>query len=137
MKLIKFFIVGIYFGIVLVKGEVISWFRIQEMFHFQSAYMYGVMGSAVLVGAFSVASIRLLGITTISGESITLQGKPFNRVGNLAGGIIFGLGWALAGACPGPLYALVGAGYWTILVAIAGALFGVVSYGFLKPRLPH
>jgi uncharacterized protein len=137
MKLIKFFVIGIYFGIVLVKGEVISWFRIQEMFHFQSVYMYGVMGSAVLVGAFSVASIRLLGITAIGGEEISLKGKPFNRVGNLAGGIIFGLGWALAGACPGPLYALLGVGYWTILLAIAGALLGVISYGYLKPRLPH
>jgi len=137
MKLLKFFLIGLYFGIVLVKGEVISWFRIQEMFHFQSFYMYGVIGSAVLLGAVSVALIRRLGITTLSGEPVKLAGKPFNRVGNLAGGIVFGLGWALAGACPGPLYALLGVGYASILLAIAGALLGVVSYGYLKPRLPH
>ncbi len=137
MKLLRFFLIGVYFGIVLVKGEVISWFRIQEMFHFQSFYMYGVIGSAVLVGALSVALIKRFQMTSIDGEAVKLAGKPFNRAGNLAGGIIFGLGWALAGACPGPLYALLGVGYWTILLAIAGALLGVISYGYLKPRLPH
>ncbi len=137
MKLLKFLLIGIYFGVVLVKGEVISWFRIQEMFHFQSFYMYGVIGSAVLVGIVSVALIKRLQITSIDGETIKLAGKPFNRVGNLVGGIVFGLGWALAGACPGPLYALLGVGYGSILPAIAGALLGVISYGYLKPRLPH
>lgn len=137
MKLLKFFLIGIYFGIVLVKGEVISWFRIQEMFHFESFYMYGVIGSAVVVGVVTVALIRVLDLKSVAGESINLAAKPFNRVGNLAGGVIFGLGWALAGACPGPLYALVGVGYWAILLAIGGAFLGVISYGYLKPHLPH
>lgn len=137
MKQIKFLLIGIYFGIVLVKGEVISWFRIQEMFHFQSFYMYGVIGSAVVVGAISVALIKAFNLKTVSGEEIKLKGKPFNRVGNLAGGIIFGLGWALSGACPGPLYALLGVGYWGVLLAIGGALLGTITYGYLKPHLPH
>lgn len=137
MKLLKFFLIGLYFGIVLIKGEVISWFRIQEMFHFQSFYMYGVLGSAVAVGAISVALIRRFRVKAVDGSAIKLEAKPFNRVGNLVGGIIFGFGWALTGACPGPLYALLGAGYWGILLAIAGALAGTVAYGTLKPRLPH
>lgn len=137
MKLLKYFLIGIYFGIVLVKGEVISWFRIQEMFHFQAFHMYGVIGSAVIVGALSVALIRAFNLKSLDGEAINPAGKPFNRVGNLAGGIIFGLGWALTGACPGPLYALLGVGYWAILLAIGGALLGTISYGYLKPRLPH
>ena len=137
MKLLKFFLIGIYFGIVLIKGEVVSWFRIQEMFHFRSFYMYGVLGSAVVVGVISVALIRALKIRSADGTEIKLAGKPFNKVGNLAGGIIFGVGWALTGACPGPLYALLGAGYWAILLAIAGALAGTIAYGYLKPHLPH
>lgn len=137
MKLLKFFIVGVYFGIVLIKGEVISWYRIQEMFHFQSFHMYGIIGSAVVVGALSVALIRAFKLKSIAGEEISLTGKPLNPTANLTGGIIFGFGWALTGACPGPLYALVGAGYWTILVAIASAMLGVITYGYLKPHLPH
>lgn len=135
--LLKFFVIGVYFGIVLIKGEVISWFRIQEMFHFRSSYMYGVLGSAVVVGVISVALIKALNIRALGGQQIKLAGKPFNRVGNLAGGIVFGFGWALTGACPGPLYALLGAGYWAVLLAVAGALAGTIAYGYLKPSLPH
>ena len=137
MKLLKFFLIGLYFGIVLIKGEVISWFRIQEMFHFQSFYMYGVLGSAVAVGAISVAIIRTFRVKAVDGSAIKLEAKPFNKIGNLVGGIIFGFGWALTGACPGPLYALLGAGYWGILLALAGAFLGTIAYGTLKPRLPH
>ncbi len=137
MKLLKFFLIGLYFGIVLIKGEVISWFRIQEMFHFQSFYMYGVLGSAVAVGAISVALIRKFRVKAVDGSAIKLEAKPFNKIGNLVGGIIFGFGWALTGACPGPLYALLGAGYWGILLALAGAFLGTIAYGTLKPRLPH
>ena len=137
MKYIKFFVIGIFFGIVLIKSEVVSWFRIQEMFHFQSIHMYGILGSAVVVGIITVTLIRLLHLKAIGGEEIDLTPKPFNKVGNIAGGIIFGCGWALTGACPGPLYALVGAGYWSILVAIASAFLGVIVYGYLKPKLPH
>ncbi len=137
MKLIKFFLFGVYFGVVLVKAEVVSWFRIQEMFYFQSVHMYGIIGSAVIVGALSVFLIRTFGIRSVEGEEIKLAAKPFNKVGNLAGGIVFGLGWALVGACPGPLYALIGAGYWSVLIALAGAFAGVVTYGYAKPHLPH
>ncbi|TVR04911.1 MAG: YeeE/YedE family protein [Spirochaetaceae bacterium] len=137
MKLLKFFLIGLYFGIVLIKGEVISWFRIQEMFHFQSFYMYGVLGSAVAVGVISVALIRKFRVKAVDGSAIKLEAKPFNKIGNLVGGIIFGFGWALTGACPGPLYALLGAGYWGILLALAGAFLGTIAYGTLKPRLPH
>ena len=137
MKLLKFFGIGIYFGVVLTKSEAVSWFRIQEMFYFQSFHMYGVILGAIAVGLITVTLIRVFNLKTVSGEEIKLKGKPFNRVGNTAGGVIFGLGWALAGACPGPLYALLGSGYWAILLAILGALLGTLAYGKLKPVLPH
>lgn len=137
MKLLKYFGIGIYVGVVLTKSEAVSWFRIQEMFYFQSFHMYGVIMGAILVGMITVALVRLLKLTALSGEQISLKGKPFNKVGNTAGGVIFGLGWGLAGACPGPLYALLGAGYWSILVAILAALAGTIVYGKLKPVLPH
>lgn len=137
MKYVKFFFFGLFFGIVLIKSEVVSWFRIQEMFHFQSIHMYGILGSAVIVGIITVTLIRTFKLKSIHGEDIDLKPKPFNKVGNIAGGIIFGCGWALTGACPGPLYALAGAGYWSILIAIASAFVGVIVYGNLKPRLPH
>ena len=134
---IKFLAVGIYFGVVLVKAEVISWYRIQEMFHFQAVHMYGILGSAVVVGALSVLLIRALKLRALNGEALDLSGKPFNKIGNTAGGTIFGFGWALTGACPGPLYALLGAGYISVVVAIVGALLGVLAYGYARPRLPH
>jgi hypothetical protein len=137
LKNLSFLAVGIYFGIVLVKAEVVSWYRIQEMFHFQSFHMYGVIGSAVLVGALSVLMIRLFKLRSFGGAEIDLQGKPFNKKGNIIGGTIFGFGWALTGACPGPLYALFGAGYWTILLALAGAVLGALAYGYARPHLPH
>jgi uncharacterized membrane protein YedE/YeeE len=125
------------FGIVLIKAEVVSWFRIQEMFHFQSFHMYGIIGCAVAVGVVTVALVKRFGLKSLAGETLNLTPKPFNKVGNLVGGILFGLGWALTGACPGPLYALLGAGYGAILLPIATALLGVVVYGILKPNLPH
>ncbi len=137
MGLLKYLFIGIYFGIVLVKGEVVSWYRIQEMFHLQSPYMYLVIGSAVVVGIISVLLIKTFNLKSFGGEDINLAGKPFNKIGNTAGGVIFGFGWALAGACPGPMYALLGAGYWGILIGIAFALLGALSYGYLKPHLPH
>lgn len=129
--------IGIYFGMVLIKSQAISWFRIQEMFHFQSFFMYGLLGTAVLVGALSVMLIKTFKLRALGGAEIDLSPKPFNKFGNAAGGTIFGFGWALTGACPGPLYALLGAGTWSILVAIVGALLGALAYGYLKPRLPH
>jgi len=133
----KFFLIGVYFGVVLIKAEVISWFRIQEMFHFHSIHMYGVLATAIAVGVASVIVIRISGLRAAGGAPIDLKPKPFNRVGNVAGGLIFGFGWALTGACPGPLYALLGAGYAVIALVIASALLGVVTYGVLRPRLPH
>ena len=137
MKLVKYLFIGIFFGIVLVKGEVVSWFRIQEMFHFQSVHMFGIIGSAIAVGLVSVFIIRKTGVKSAGGEPVKLEGKPFNKVGNIAGGLLFGFGWALTGACPGPLYALLGAGYVSILLAILSALAGVITYSYLRPRLPH
>jgi hypothetical protein len=134
---IKYLAIGIYFGIVLVKAEVVSWFRIQEMFHFQSIHMFGIIGLAVVVGAVSIALLRATRARSVEGIEITPEGKPFDRIANPVGGLIFGFGWALTGACPGPLYANLGAGYWPVLLAIAGVIAGVIAYGALKPRLPH
>ena len=134
---LKYLAVGVYFGVVLVKAEVVSWYRIQEMFHFQSVHMYGVIGLAVVVGALSVAVLKAARAKSVDGVEIAPTAKPFNKIGNPAGGLIFGFGWALTGACPGPLYAILGAGYWPILLAILSAILGVLTYGYLRPRLPH
>lgn len=101
MKHLKFFLIGLYFGVVLVKSEVISWFRIQEMFQFRGIHMYGVLATAIAVRAASVLLIRVSGMRSANGERIDLSPKPFNRLGNVAGGLIFGFGWGLTGACPG------------------------------------
>ena len=137
MKYLKFFLIGIFFGIVLIKAEVVSWFRIQEMFHFQSIHMYGVLATAIVVGLISVLLVRGFDLKSFGGAKIDLTPKPFNRIGNLAGGIIFGFGWALTGACPGPLYAIAGAGYVSVILALVAALFGAFTYGVLRPKLPH
>ncbi len=137
MKLIKALLLGMLFGVILIKAEVISWYRIQEMFWFQSFHMYGVIGSAVVTGAISLLIIKRFKIKSSNGEKIEPKGKPFNKVGNVVGGLIFGLGWALTGACPGPLYALVGSGYTIVLVPILAALLGVFVYGLIRDKLPH
>jgi len=135
MKYIKFFLIGIYFGIVLTKAEVISWFRIQEMFLFQSIHMYGIIGSAIVVGAISIFLIKKFNLKSFGGEEISLVGKEYHK-GLLPGGIIFGLGWALTGACPGPMFALVGNGVEVMLVAIISATAGTFVYGLVKDKLP-
>jgi uncharacterized membrane protein YedE/YeeE len=135
MKYIKFFLIGIYFGIVLTKAEVISWFRIQEMFHFNSIHMYGIIGSAIVVGATSVFFIKKFNLKSFGGENIRLISKEYHK-GLLPGGIIFGLGWALTGACPGPMFALVGNGVQVMLVAILSAIAGTFVYGVVKDKLP-
>ena len=137
MRLFKFLIIGILFGIILVKAEVISWFRIQEMFWFQSFHMYGIIGSAVVIGAISVQLIKHYNIKTIKGETINLTPRPFTFKANLIGGTLFGLGWALTGACPGPLYALAGSGYGVVVITLLSAVFGVFIYGLIKNKLPH
>jgi uncharacterized membrane protein YedE/YeeE len=136
MKLLRYVLIGMAFGFVLTKAEVISWFRIQEMFRFQSFHMYGVMFSAVLVGMISLFLMRRLHARTVSGEPIEVATKPFTW-GNVYGGTIFGLGWAMTGACPGPLYALVGAGVPVMAVGLLAAIGGTWVYGLLQPRLPH
>lgn len=136
MKNIKYLIVGIAFGIVFVKAEIISWFRIQEMFHLQSFFMYGVIGTAVVVGLISVLLIKKLNIKTISGEPITFEDKKFNK-GQIIGGLIFGVGWAITGACPGPLFAQIGSGFLVVIITFLSAVFGTWVYGYFKEKLPH
>jgi len=133
---IKFMIAGILFGVILVKSEVISWFRIQEMFRLQSFHMYGVIGSAVVVGMVSVFIIKRFKIKTIDGESIHLNPKKFNK-GQIYGGLLFGFGWAMTGACPGPLFALIGNGATVIIVTLFSAIVGTWVYGLLRNKLPH
>ena len=133
---IKYVLVGLVFGIVFVKAEIISWFRIQEMFRLQSFHMYGVIGTAVVVGAISVFLIKKLKIKTIHGEEIVITKKEFSK-GQIYGGLLFGFGWAITGACPGPLYAHIGAGFYAIIIVIASAIAGTWTYGFFKERLPH
>ena len=137
--LLVYVLLGVFFGIVLVKSEVVSWFRIQEMFRFQAFHMYGVIGSAVLVAAGSLALIRKLGLRAAGGEPIIVPPKTWGNHGTRywVGGTLFGLGWALTGACPGPLVALLGAGVWAILFAIVTAVAGAWVYGALRPHLPH
>jgi uncharacterized protein len=134
--LIKYLFVGALFGIVLVKSEVISWFRIQEMFRLQSFHMYGVIGSAVVTGIISVWLIKKFKIKTIYGEPIELHPKQFNK-GQIYGGLLFGAGWALTGACPGPLYALIGTGATVIIITLLSAIAGTWVYGRLREKLPH
>lgn len=137
MKFLKFLLVGIFFGIVLVKSEAVSWYRIYEMFKFQSFHMYGIIGSAVLLGVISVAFIKKSKLKSFEGKPIQLVIKEKGLIRYLAGGTIFGLGWALAGACPGPMYILVGSGVFSMFIVIAAAIMGTFIYGVLKNKLPH
>jgi uncharacterized membrane protein YedE/YeeE len=136
MKNFLFLLFGIYFGIVLFKSEAASWFRIHEMFRFESIHMYGIMGIAVAIGALSIFLIKRLKIKSVNSEMINLTGKPFTK-GNAIGGIIFGLGWAMTGTCPGPLYTLVGSGYLIIIPVLVSAIAGAYVYGLLREKLPH
>lgn len=133
---IKYAVAGILFGIILVKAEVISWFRIQEMFRLQSFHMYGVIGSAVIVGIISVFLIKKFKVKSIDGETIKLEPKKFNK-GQIYGGLTFGLGWAITGACPGPLFAQIGTGATVIIVTLLSAIAGTWVYGKFRNSLPH
>ncbi|MEO9484612.1 MAG: DUF6691 family protein [Ekhidna sp.] len=137
MKFIKFLVLGILFGIILTKGEVISWYRIYEMFRFQSFHMYGVIGSSVLLGMFMIQVIKRRQIKALDGEPIKIEPKERSFARYIIGGTIFGLGWALTGACPGPLFILLGNGISVFIVTIASAIFGTYVYGRLKHKLPH
>jgi uncharacterized membrane protein YedE/YeeE len=133
---LKYLAVGLGFGIIFVKAEIISWFRIQEMFRFQSFHMFGIIGSAVVVGMISVFIIKKFKIKTIYGETIVFQTKEFNK-GNIYGSILFGLGWAITGACPGPLFAQIGSGTTVVLVTLLSAIAGTWVYGYFRDKLPH
>lgn len=137
MKYLKFILTGILFGIILSKAEVISWYRIYEMFRFESFHMYGVIGSAVIIGIVLMQLIKRKELSSINGEKITYSDKKKSIPRYLIGGTIFGLGWALSGACPGPMFILLGFGYLPILIVIVGALLGTFLYGLIKKQLPH
>jgi len=137
MKNILSLLLGTLFGIVLVKAEVLSWFRIQEMFAFQSIHMYGIIGLAVVVGALSVFIIRKLEAKSIEGNVIELKDKAPNYKSAFFGGTIFGLGWAMTGACPGPMYALIGSGTTVMVLAVVMGVIGVLTYAALRSKLPH
>lgn len=133
---LKYALVGIIFGIAFTKAEIISWFRMQEMFRLQSFHMYGVMGTAIAVGMLSLWLIKRYKVKTIYGEEIAFTPKKFNK-GQIIGGLIFGLGWAMTGACPGPLFAQIGAGFFVIAIVLASAIAGTWVYGYFRDRLPH
>ena len=137
MKYLKFLLVGIFFGIVLFKAEVISWFRIYEMFKFKSFHMYGVIGSAVVIGLVIMFLFKKRKLKSITGEAVFVEPKKKGVSRNLFGGIIFGLGWALGGACPGPMFVLLGKGVWAIIVVLIGAILGAFFYHAFKHKLPH
>lgn len=134
---IGFLLIGILFGIVLIKSEAASWFRIIEMFEFKSFHMYGIIGTAVILGIIIINAIQKFKIKSFFGAAISIQPKDKGFVRYLIGGAFFGLGWALAGACPGPMFALAGAGFYAIFIVIAAATLGTFLYGLLKNKLPH
>ncbi|WP_341215735.1 DUF6691 family protein [uncultured Wocania sp.] len=137
MKFFKFLLVGIFFGIVLVKSEAVSWYRIYEMFRFQSFHMYGIIGTAIATGILFIQISKKGYIKSIKGKDIIVPKKDNGLIRYIVGGTIFGFGWALIGACPGPMYILLGTGVFSMLIVIAAALLGTFIYGILKDKLPH
>ncbi len=129
-------ITGVLFGIILTKSEVVSWFRIEKMFRFQEAHMYLVIASAIAVGAFSVAILKKLQLRSLQREKLNFAGKTETK-GFVIGGFLFGIGWAITGACPGPIFSQIGAGVWPALVTLSGALCGVYLYSTVRSKLPH
>ena len=137
MKGFRFIGAGILFGIIMAKSEAISWYRIQEMFRFQSFHMYGIIGTAVILGVISVFLIKKFRLRDTHGNPIVFHDKDKSSKRYLIGGSIFGLGWALTGACPGPMFVNLGFGYWAMLIVILGALLGTYLYGLFQSKLPH
>jgi hypothetical protein len=139
IEALAYLALGTFLGILFVKSQVLSWYRIQEMFRFQSFHMYGVIGAAVSVAALSVWALRRFDVRTMQGHVIRVEPKEWTGIGTRywLGGFVFGLGWALLGACPGPIYTLIGAGYAVLIVPLAAAVAGTISYGYLRDRLPH
>lgn len=131
----KYLLLGAFFGVVFIKTEVVSWFRIQEMFRFESFHMFGVIGTAVIVAAISLFIIKKFKIKTLSGDDVVLHPKKFNK-GQIYGGLIFGLGWAITGACPGPIFAQFGYGYLAVGITFLSAILGTWVYGLLSDKLP-
>jgi len=137
MKYLKFLLVGFFFGIVLLKSEAVSWYRIYEMFHFQSFHMYGIIGAAVVVGIIGIQLIKRYKLNNIEGNPITIVPKEKSVSRYIIGGTIFGLGWGLVGTCPGPIFVLIGAGFYSVIIVLVGALLGTFLYGTLRNKLPH
>ena len=137
MKFIKFFLLGIIFGVVMAKSEAISWFRIQEMFRFQAFHMYGIIGTAVIIGVIGVGLIKKFKIRDFHGNPILFPPKEKSIVRYLIGGSIFGLGWALSGACPGPMVVNIGYGFFAMAIVFLFAIVGTFLYGYIKEKLPH
>lgn len=137
MNQLKFLIAGMFFGFLIIKSEALSWFRIQEMFRFQSFHMFGIFGTAIMVGALTVFLIKKYQLKTWSGESIQLEKKPLRIKAHIFGGLLFGIGWVLTGLCVAPIYAYMGTGAVASLLVFAGAVSGVFAYGALKNQLPH
>jgi hypothetical protein len=137
IPLVVYFVFGVLFGIVLVKSEAVTWFRIQEMFRFQSFHMYGILGGGVVTASVLIGLFRRLGLKSADDQEMRIEPRPWRPYANTLGGLTFGLGWGLLGACPGPFYALLGSGVTVMAVALASALAGAWSYGQLRPRLPH
>jgi len=137
MKTLKYLITGIAFGIIMFKSEAASWFRIFEMFQFDSFHMYGIIGSALATGVIGIQLIKRLKLKSFSGEEIIIPPKAKGWKNYLFGGILFGLGWGLAGACPGPIFTLIGAGFLPLILVLAFAILGTFVYGILRPKLPH
>ncbi|MEO8933563.1 MAG: DUF6691 family protein [Xanthomarina sp.] len=137
MKFLKFIFIGFIFGIVMYKSQAVSWYRIYEMFRFESFHMYGIIGTALAFGVLFTQGIKKYKIKNIYGQPIVFVPKEKTVARYLIGGVIFGLGWALVGACPGPMFVLIGAGVWPILIVIFGAVFGTFLYGVFRNKLPH
>ena len=137
MNVLKYLLVGFVFGIVLTKSEAVSWYRIYEMFQFQSFHMYGIISVAIATGVIGIQLIKRNNIKDIKGQPIEIQDKEKGSIRYWIGGIFFGLGWALVGSCPGPIFILLGAGFWSVLIIFIGALVGTFIYGLFKDQLPH
>ena len=137
MKFIKFLLVGFVFGIVLTKSEAVSWYRIYEMFHFQSFHMFGIISVAIATGIIGIQLIKRNNIKAIDGSTIIIKDKEKGSARYIIGGIFFGLGWGLVGSCPGPIFILLGAGMAPVILVLIGALIGTVLYGIIRKKLPH
>lgn len=137
MKTIGYLLIGVFFGITMYKSEAASWFRIYEMFNFQSFHMYGIIGTAVFLGVLIIQLIKRRQLKTFTGDKVMIKNKEKSFKRYIIGGILFGLGWALVGACPGPMFTLVGAGFYSVLIVVISAMLGTYLYGVLKDKLPH